>query len=115
MAKAIAGHIKKASPDKVTLLAMGHRAKERSPEDEACADYLEHLLTGKPHDPVALFRDVVFQPTAQRFIKGVKPYLPREDPLFCLQKDLFDFVLRAVRVKERIEVEMTPAGWKTLI
>lgn len=109
MARAIAGYIKKTAPDKVTLLAMGHRAKEKSPEDEACADYLEHLLTGKPHDPVALFRDVVFQPTAQRFIKGVKPYLPREDPLFCLQKDLFDFVLRAVKAGERIEVEQIPS------
>lgn len=94
-AGAVATYIKGKSPPCVTLVAMGERAERKAPEDEACADYLEHLLTGKPYDPVSSIRDIVFQPTAQKFITGSKPYLPREDPLFCLQRDLFDFVLVA--------------------
>jgi 2-phosphosulfolactate phosphatase len=94
-AKAVAAYIKKKNPSIVTLVAMGDRAEKKAPEDEACADYLEHLLTGRPYDPVSSLRDIVFQPTAQKFIAGAKPYLPREDPLFCLQRDLFDFVLLA--------------------
>ena len=94
-AGAVAAYIKKKNPPLVTLVAMGERAQRKAPEDEACADYLEHLLTGKPYDPVSSLRDIVFQPTAQKFITGGKPYLPREDPLFCLQRDLFDFALVA--------------------
>jgi 2-phosphosulfolactate phosphatase len=96
-AKAIAAYLLRRKPDLVTLLAMGDRAQKKAPEDEACADYIEHLLSGKPYDPVSSLRDVVFQATAQKFIEGGKKYLPREDPIFCLQRDLFDFVLIARR------------------
>jgi 2-phosphosulfolactate phosphatase len=85
-------------------VAMGERAERPAPEDEACADYLEHLLTGKPYDPVQAFREVVFQSTSQKFISGVRDYLPREDPIFCLQRDLFNLVLTVQAVGERLEV-----------
>ena len=93
MAKAISEYIKRANPELVTLVAMGDRAKRKAPEDEACADYLEHLLTGKAYDSIKTLKEVIYQPTAQKFILGEKDYLPREDPIFCLQRDLFDFVL----------------------
>ena len=93
MGKTIAGYIKRRGPDLVTLVAMGDRAKQRAPEDEACADYLEHLLIGRPYDPIKTLKEVLFQPTAQKFIVGEKDYLPKEDPIFCLQRDLFDYVL----------------------
>jgi 2-phosphosulfolactate phosphatase len=93
LARAVARYIKEMGPDLVTLVAMGERALHPSPEDEVCADYLTHLLTGSTYDPVEAFRAIVFQPTAQKFIQGTKPYLPREDPVFCLQRDLFDMVL----------------------
>jgi phosphosulfolactate phosphohydrolase-like enzyme len=76
-----------------------------SPEDEACADYLMHLLTGRPYDPVEAFRAIVFQPTAQRYIQGIKSYLPREDPVFCLQRDLFDMVLTVRRDGDQLFVD----------
>jgi len=103
-AKAVATYIRDKSPALVTLVAMGERAKQKAPEDEACADYLEHLLTGKPYDPVLSLRQIVFQPTTQKFIAGSKPYLPREDPLFCLQRDLFDFVLLARKQEDQVVV-----------
>ena len=103
-AKAVATYIKEKNPPLVTLVAMGDRAEQKAPEDEACADYLEHLLTGRPYDPVSTLKGIVFQPTAQKFIAGSKPYLPREDPLFCLQRDLFDFVLLARRKEEAVMV-----------
>ncbi|MBN1105753.1 MAG: 2-phosphosulfolactate phosphatase [Deltaproteobacteria bacterium] len=95
MARTVADYIRTRNPEVVTLVAMGDRALNPAPEDEACADYLEHLLTGKSFDPVRSLEDVLFQPTAQKFIQGTKPYLPREDPVFCLQRDLFDFILCA--------------------
>jgi len=107
MAKAISGYIRERDPDVVTLVAMGDRGESPAPEDETCADYLEHLLTGKPYDPVEAVRKVLFQETAQKFLRGEKTYLPREDPLICLQRNLFDFVLHARTKGEFIEVSKT--------
>jgi 2-phosphosulfolactate phosphatase len=104
MAKAVAAHIKKKNPDRVTLAAMGERALRKSPEDEACADYLEYLLTGRPYDPVKAFKNIVFHQIAQKFLQGKKKYLPKEDPVFCLQHDLFDFVLTIKRLGDQLEV-----------
>jgi len=105
MAKAIAAYVRNKAPEGVTLVAMGERAQRPAPEDEACADYLEHLLSGTPFDPVQAFHEVVFQQTAQKFITGAKTYLPREDPIFCLQRDLFDMVLTVMAVDDRLEVQ----------
>ena len=108
MAGAIVKYIKRAKPDLVTLVAMGDRAKKEAPEDEACADYLEHLLTGRAYDPIKTLKEVLFQPTAQKFIQGKKAYLPREDPIFCLQRDLFDFVLGVKKENEFMVVFRLP-------
>ena len=35
---------------------------------------------------------------------GKKDYLPREDPIFCLQWDLFDFVLKVEKEEDLIVV-----------
>ena len=84
---------------------MGTRAETPVPEDEACADYLEHLITGRPYDPVQPFQDAVFQPTTQKFLSGAKEYLPCEDPIFCLQRDLFDVVLTVRKEGDSLEVK----------
>ena len=88
-----ARYINKSGLEMVTLVAMGERAERKAVEDEACADYLEHLLTGRPYDHIQTLKEIIFQPSAQNFIMGEKEYLPREDPILCLQRDLFDFVL----------------------
>jgi 2-phosphosulfolactate phosphatase len=112
MARAVADYVRARNPEVVTLVAMGDRALKKAPEDEACADYMEHLLTGKPFDPVRSLKEVLFQPTAQKFIRGEKPYLPREDPVFCLQRDLFDFILFVGREGTHLVVTMrTRSAW----
>ena len=103
-AEAVSAYIKSKNPDQVTLVAMGERARKKAPEDEACADYLASLLTGRHYDPVQAFKDIAFHPSAQKFIRRTKEYLPREDPIFCLQRDLFDFVLTARRDQDLITV-----------
>jgi len=103
-AKAVADYILRKNPEVVTLVAMGERGLKEAPEDEACADYLEHLLTGKSYDAVRTFQRVVFHPSAQKFLMGTKEYLPREDPVFCLQRDLFHFVLCVEKAGDLLEV-----------
>ncbi len=106
IAKAISRHILSQNPlpEVVTLVAMGRRGVSRAPEDEGCADYLEHLLTGSHYDHLETLRRIIFDESAQKFLRGDKMYLPREDPLLCLQRDLFDFVLIAGKEKNQVTV-----------
>ncbi len=93
MSGAIANYILRSGAQKVSLVAMGTRGRAPSPEDEACAEYIEHLLIGTPYDHVRAMEKIMFHESTKKFIMGTKPYLPREDPIFCLQRDVFDFVL----------------------
>lgn len=97
MARAVAEYIKASGGETISLVAMGSRGLRRAEEDEACADYLEHLLAGSPYDQVSHLKDIILDEICMRFTRGNMPYLPPEDPIFCLQRDLFDFV---IEVKE---------------
>jgi 2-phosphosulfolactate phosphatase len=94
-AKAIARAIKELAPEKVSLVAMGADGEEPTPEDLACADYIEHLLTGSPYDHTAALRRIIEHESTQKFLQGDREYLPPTDPIYCLQRDLFDFIIVA--------------------
>lgn len=96
-ASATARYVRQLSPapPSVSLVAMGAAGLEESPEDEACAAYLAHLLTGEAYDHLAELEKIVNHEATQKFLRGDQAHYPREDPLYCLQRDLFDFVLLA--------------------
>lgn len=102
-AHATAEYIKSRRPPVVSIVAMGIRSVEKSPEDEYCGDYIESLLNGKPYDHIQAVSGIISHESAQKFLRGDKAYLPKEDPAICLQRDLFDFALRAQRQDDRIE------------
>jgi len=94
---ATAKYIKNRNPELVSIVAMGIRSMEKAPEDEFCGDYIESLLTGKNYDHIRAVYNILNHKTAQKFLRGDKPYLPEEDPAICLQRDIFDFALAARR------------------
>lgn len=96
-ASAIARFIRAMAPPPpiVSLVAMGSAGRESTPDDEACADYVEHLLTGRPYDHVIALQRVVEHECTQKFLRGDQAHYPPADPIYCLQRDLFDFVLVA--------------------
>jgi 2-phosphosulfolactate phosphatase len=96
-ARATADHIRRKAPALVSIVAMGIRSVERAPEDECCGDYIESLLTGKPYDHLKALDEILRHETTRKFLRGDRDYLPKEDPAICLQRDLFDFGLRAVK------------------
>jgi 2-phosphosulfolactate phosphatase len=96
-ARATARYIMSRNPETVSIVAMGIRSQTPAPEDDRCGDYIEHLLTGAPYDHMGALAEILAHETAQKFLRGDKPYLPKEDPVICLQRDLFDFALTAVR------------------
>jgi len=98
-AGAIAQYVKGLSPPPalVSLVAMGAGGEGVTPEDEACADYIEHLLTGRPYDHTAALRRIVAHECTQKFLRGDQERFPSTDPIYCLQRDLFDFVIVAAQ------------------
>ncbi len=85
----------KPSPRTVSLIAMGNAGREKTPDDEGCASYLEHLLTGTPYSHAAALQQIVEHECTQKFLRGDRDRCPPADPVYCLQRDLFDFCLRA--------------------
>jgi len=85
------------SPNIVSLVAMGDDGLGITPDDEACADYIEHLLAGRPYDHAAALREIVGHECTQRFLRGDQEHFPPEDPVYCLQCNLFDFVIVATQ------------------
>ena len=82
-------------PEVVSLVAMGNAGRESTPDDEGCASYLEHLLTGAAYSHAAALQQIVEHECTQKFLHGDQVHFPAADPVYCLQRDLFDFVLTA--------------------
>ncbi len=102
-AKATAAYIARKKPAEASIVGMGIRSMANAPEDDFCGDYIEHLLNGRPYDHIEALRTILAHETAQKFIRGDKIYLPREDPAICLQRDMFGFALRAEKGTDFVE------------
>ena len=97
LARATAQYILHKSPKRVSVVAMGIQLREKAPEDEWCARYIAHLLGAAEYDHCEALREILFQQTTQKFLRGERPEFPAEDPVLCLQRDIHDFALRAGR------------------
>jgi 2-phosphosulfolactate phosphatase len=96
-AAAAARYIRSLTPaiETISLVDMGSAGLEVTPEDEACADYLEHLLAGSHYDHASALQEIIQHEATQKFLRGDQPHYPPADPILCLQRDLFDFALVA--------------------
>ncbi len=107
-AGAIARYIRELSPPPrvVSLVAMGSDGKRPTPEDQACADYIEHLLAGRAYDHVAALQQIIAHESTQKFLRGQHEHLPPTDPVYCLQRDVFDFCIVATRANENTGAQL---------
>ena len=96
-ARATAKYLLARAPQRVSIVAMGVQLKAKAPEDEGCARYLAHLLGAAGYDHNQALREILFQETTQKFLRRDKPHYPPEDPILCLQRDIYDFVLKVTR------------------
>ena len=100
-AAATADHIRRLAPERVSIVAMGKNMELRAPEDECCARCIAYLLGKGTYDHFEAVREILLDPSIARFTDGRRAYLPAEDPILCLQRDLFPFT---------VTVEKTEAG-----
>jgi 2-phosphosulfolactate phosphatase len=93
-ANATARSLRSKNPDRVTLVAMGKNAVERTDEDELCALHLRNLLEGRPGDPDAVRRLILAGAEAERFRSRILPHLYPDDLDIALDIDRYDFALK---------------------
>ena len=83
------------NPQYVTIVRMGHEARERCAEDDLCAEALVALFNGGPAPTTAEARDRLRKaPAAVKFFDPAADWAPRDDFDYCTEVDRFDFVLR---------------------
>ena len=103
-AAATAKYILSKGPERVSIAAMGIELKEKAPEDEWCARYIAGLLGAGDYDHVKALCEILAHDTTRKFHDAEQPLFPAEDPVLCLQRDMFDFALQAYREGELVTV-----------
>jgi len=108
---AIARYVRSRNPSQVTLVRMGHEARERCAEDDLCAATLVTLLEGGAPPTTRQARDLLRDaPAARKFFDPACDWAPLADFDYCTEIDRFGFVLRlrtaadGYRELERIDV-----------
>jgi 2-phosphosulfolactate phosphatase len=95
-AKATARLMLAGGPPRITLVAMGKYANDRTDEDELCALHLRNLLEGRAGDGDAVRRVILAGGEAARFHDATRPYLHPEDLEIALDIDRYDFAIRVM-------------------
>jgi 2-phosphosulfolactate phosphatase len=93
-AAAIVRYLRHRAPERVTLVRMGHEARARCPEDDACAELIAARLGGEDPPTGGLAERLRAAPGAAKFFDPAADYAPARDFELCLAIDRFDFVLR---------------------
>ncbi len=113
---ALVRYVKSRNPEFVTIVRMGHEARERCAEDDLCASTLVTLFGGGKAPTTEQARDLLRDaPAAVKFFDPEADWAPRTDFDYCTEVDRFDFVLRLRRGAdghnelERIDVPGMPA------
>ena len=97
-AAAAAAYIRERDPAQVSLVCMGNAGVREAPEDLLCAAYIRSILLDEPiPDLENRIRDLRFHGGAHFFHPDTQHIYPEPDFWLCTKRDLFPFVLRAVR------------------
>ena len=93
-AGAIVRYLQARQPEIVTLVRMGHEARENSDEDDICAELLRSRLSGEPMPTDGIRERLRGAASAQKFFDPASDWAPERDFELCTRIDEFDFVLR---------------------
>jgi 2-phosphosulfolactate phosphatase len=95
-AGAVINHIRRRDPKVLSLVCMGHEARETTEEDTFYAEYVRDTLRGRTYDFPAAVR-ILRNTSGRRFFDPANHHSePSRDFDLSLDLDRFDFHLRAV-------------------
>ena len=107
---AVQRYLQRRAPDCVSLVRMGHEARERCAEDDLYADCLKRMLLGQTAPLDEVRERLRNAPAALKFFDPACDWAPLEDFHYCTEVDRFDFVLRLKRAPgEPLELERLEA------
>jgi 2-phosphosulfolactate phosphatase len=93
-AAALVRYAQARAPERVSIVRMGHEARERCAEDDLCAELLVARLAGRPFDVASIPDRLRGAPAAAKFFDAAATWAPERDFELCTAVDRFDFVLR---------------------
>jgi 2-phosphosulfolactate phosphatase len=96
-AAATVAAIRMLDPADVTIVAMGHEARERCTEDDLCRDLLVARLRGESFDNRTIEARLRAAPAAAKFFDPEATWAPLEDFALCAQLDTIDLAVALVR------------------
>jgi 2-phosphosulfolactate phosphatase len=96
MADAMVDFIKARNPRVLSLVAMGAGGRERSPEDELLAEYIETRLEGGEPDFESMVKRIKAHPEGAKFFDPTRPEFPEGDFHCAMDLNRFKFCLRVV-------------------
>lgn len=103
---AVCRYLLARAPAQVSLVRMGHEARERCAEDDLYAECLGRMLRGEPAPLGEVRERLRGAPAAAKFFDPACDYAPLGDFDDCTDVDRFDFVLRLRRAAgEPLELE----------
>jgi 2-phosphosulfolactate phosphatase len=92
-AHATAAVLRALAPAQVTLVRMGHEGRERSLEDDLCAELLAQLILEREFDVAGLRERLRMAPAARKFFDPAADWAPEEDFDLCVDLDCIDFAV----------------------
>lgn len=99
-AGAIVRYIRSRKPTEVSLVRMGHEARERCDEDDLCAELIAARLQDRSFDIAAIRDRLRRAESAKKFFDPACDWAPERDFELCTQVDVCDFALRLDRSVE---------------
>lgn len=93
-AGAIVRYLQARQPQIVTLVRMGHEARENCDEDDMCAELLRSRLSGAPMPTDGIRERLRGASSARKFFDPACDWAPERDFELCTRVDQFDFVLQ---------------------
>jgi 2-phosphosulfolactate phosphatase len=110
---AVCRYLLRRSPERVSLVRMGHEARERCLEDDLYAETLQRLLEGRDGRLGEVRATLRTAEAAQKFFDPAAEWAPETDFHYCTDVDRFGFVLRLRRSPDgppQLERIDEPAG-----
>ena len=99
-AAATVRRVRELGAREVTIVAMGHEARERCIEDDLCRELLLARLQGQPFDTASRVETLRAAPAAVKFFDPAADWAPEGDFALCSALDVVDFAVQLRRQPE---------------
>ncbi len=99
-AGSVVRYLKEVHPHRLSLVCMGYAAETKTQEDSYCAQYIRNELTGVESDYENWVEEIRHTSGQRFFLDENQGHSPAVDFDICLERDRYDFILKAVKIAD---------------